>query len=158
MLSLLHLFPHACPSALLPHLSKSPPPTPRQCPNTHTPPAAQQWTGEQQSRCHLQRTAKALTVQKERRRTVPDLTDLGSGPHRACVGIDSALTCPPAGHATALLPRHLAVRCRGFPDSAPPWLLNHLPTYAPPLPQVPINHPATGCRFSKLPSACLHLG
>ena len=110
--------------------------------------------GEQQSWHDPQRSVKALTVQKEKPRIVTDPSDWGSALHTASVAMVSSLACP---LVTALLPAP-GSQMREFPETTLPLLHSHLRTHAGPLSQVPINHPATGCCFSKLPSVCLHLG
>lgn len=92
-------------------------------------------------------------MQKYKPRIVTDPTDGGSALHTVSVAMVSSLACP---LATARLPAP-GSQMWGFPETILPLLHSHLRTHAGPLSQVPINHPATGCCFSKLPSLCLHL-
>lgn len=103
--------------------------------------------GGQQSWHDLQRSVKAPTPQKEKLRIVIGPTASGAVPCSPSAWEGSEPRCP-----------LLALRCEGSWEhsaaTVQPAICGHrLGAF-----HGSINHPATGCCFSKLPPVCLYLG
>lgn len=101
------------------------------------------WTRRTTERHAHQSPVQALTAQKG---------ENGDG-RRSC--LTGAVPCAGPGQCgavPALLPPSSQMWSPLLPSCSRLW------TQARPFPRVPINHPATGCCFSKLPPSCLHLG